>query len=152
MGLDMYLEKRIYVGANYSTSDVDGTIFIMRAGKKIPIDFNKVSEIIQRAGYWRKANAIHKWFVDNVQGGDDDCKEYTVSREKLEQLYKLVKKVLRHPELAPELLPTQSGFFFGGTDYDEYYFDDLKSTVNILKPILKEEEDWNVTYTYQSSW
>ena len=22
---------------------------------------------------WRKANAIHKWFVDNVQDGVDDC-------------------------------------------------------------------------------
>lgn len=28
--------------------------------------------IWQEIGYWRKANHIHKWFVDKVQGGDDD--------------------------------------------------------------------------------
>lgn len=40
----------------------------------------------EMVGYWRKANHIHKWFVDNVQDGEDDCKEYRVS---IEQLHKL---------------------------------------------------------------
>ena len=30
-------------------------------------------------------------------------------------------KVIINPEIAEELLPSQGGFFFGSTDYDEYY-------------------------------
>ena len=35
-------------------------------------------------------------------------------------------KVLDDNSLAEELLPTRSGFFFGSTDYDEWYFEDIK--------------------------
>ena len=37
-------------------------------------------------GYWRKANAVHNWFVDNVQDGNDGCKHYWVSKEDLQKL------------------------------------------------------------------
>ena len=37
----------------------------------------------EEVGYWRKANQIHKWFVDNVQDGVDDCGEYKVTKEQL---------------------------------------------------------------------
>lgn len=36
-------------------------------------------------------------------------------------------------EFAASLLPTQSGFFFGGTDYDEYYFWDVKDCLRHMK-------------------
>ena len=42
-----------------------------------------------KVAYWRKANAIHGWFVDNIQDGVDDQNEYYVSKEKLEELKKL---------------------------------------------------------------
>ncbi len=75
--------------------------------------------------YWRKANQIHKWFVDNVQGGEDNCGEYYVSHEKLKDLLDLVNRALA--ERNPNLLPPQEGFFFGGTDRDEWYWQDLKN-------------------------
>lgn len=93
MGLDMYLRRRKYIGANYEFRNVKGTIDITIDGKKVPIDFNKVSRIEEAVGYWRKANAIHNWFVNNVQEGVDDCKEYWVSIEKLQELLDLCKKV-----------------------------------------------------------
>ena len=43
--------------------------------------------------YWRKANQIHKWFVDHCQDGIDDCREAYVSDEQLEELLNLCKKV-----------------------------------------------------------
>ena len=46
------------------------------------------------AVYWRKANAIHKWFVDNVQDGKDDCGIYEVEFEQLKRLRDTCKKVL----------------------------------------------------------
>lgn len=133
--------------------------------------------------YWRKANQIHKWFVDNVQGGVDDCNYYEVSRENIETLLKICKEVIQktitkksmikngsiykngkwedkleegeiivNPEIAEELLPTTEGFFFGGTDYDEYYLEDLKYTITKLEEILKEFDFENNYLVYTSSW
>ena len=78
--------------------------------------------IVEEVAYWRKANAIHKWFVDNVQSGKDDCDSYEVSREQLVKLLGDCEQVKAHNELAEELLPTQSGFFFGSIEYDKWYF------------------------------
>lgn len=104
-----------------------------------------------KVGYWRKANAIHDWFVQNCQNGEDDCRESYVSIEQLEELRKICKMVLENHALASEYLPTTSGFFFGSTDYDEWYFQDLQSTVEIIDNALsKVSDDW--TFSYQSSW
>jgi hypothetical protein len=51
---------------------------------------------------------------------------------------------------APELLPPQSGFFFGGTEYDEYYFQDLEKTRKMIEDVLAEPEGGD--FYYQSSW
>ena len=153
MGLDMYLTRSIYVGANYDHNQVDGALFLTKGGRKLNVNFNKVSSIRESAMYWRKANHIHKWFVDNVQGGNDDCKEYYVSKEKVQELINLCKKVIKNPEQAQKLLPTQEGFFFGGTSYDEYYFQDCKETAKVLAKLLKQDQDdHDVDYYYSSSW
>jgi hypothetical protein len=104
-----------------------------------------------KIGYWRKANAVHDWFVQNCQDGHDDCREAYVPIEKLEELRKICKMVLGNHALASEHLPTASGFFFGSTDYDEWYYKDLESTVDIIDNALsKISNEW--TFAYQSSW
>ena len=111
----------------------------------------RIKEITLEAGYWRKANAIHKWFVDNVQQGVDNCDTYEVSREKLKTLLDLVEEVLANKKKAHLLLPTQNGFFFGSTDYDRYYFTDLQLTKTMLLDCLdKKFEGW--FFEYHSSW
>ena len=154
MGLDMYLFKRISIYAMYEFEQIDGTIFLTKAGIPIPIDLRKVSTITEQSAYWRKANQIHKWFVDNVQDGTDDCGEYYVSLDKIRELVKTCKAVIRDHSKAQTLLPTQAGFFFGGTDYEEYYFQDLRDTVKQLEPLLKEKypEGVTVSFYYHSSW
>ena len=93
MGLDMYLVRKKYIGAKYEHRQVKGTVDIEVNGKKIPIEFNKISYIEEDVGYWRKANAIHKWFVDNCQDGVDDCRQAYVDREQLEQLLNICKEI-----------------------------------------------------------
>ena len=44
--------------------------------------------------YWRKANAVHKWFVDNVQGGNDDCREYDIYLDNLVELRETCVRLL----------------------------------------------------------
>lgn len=73
-----------------------------------------------------------------------------MSREQLEELLGVVNEVLADHSKADELLPTQSGFFFGSTEYDEYYFGDLELTKKILKNALSMPKEWD--FGYSSSW
>ncbi len=59
-------------------------------------------------------------------------------------------EVMANPTLAAQLLPSQSGFFFGSTDYDQYYVEDLKLTVAHLERVLQAPED--TVFRYHSSW
>ena len=47
------------------------------------------------------------------------------------------------------LAPT-SGFFFGSTEKDEWYYKDLEYTVEIINSLLANDEKWS--YYYQASW
>lgn len=146
MGLDMYLEAKRYL---WESRAEDKQIAEKIAG--LLGTSKRVTEITARAAYWRKANQVHQWFVDNVQDGEDNCAEYSVSREGLAELVELCKKVLADRNQAEQLLPAQSGFFFGSTEYDQYYFGDLQETINQIEAALDEFGDgWN--FHYQSSW
>ena len=100
--------------------------------------------------YWRKANQIHNWFVTNIQEGNDNCGEYYVSQDKLIELLALCKHSLENKD--PSLLPPQGGFFFGGTDIDEWYWKDLTNTINQLERIFALPEVDNLSFYYNSSW
>ena len=107
----------------------------------------------KEVAYWRKANAIHKYFVDNVQDGIDDCRYHNeVTKEILEDLLERCGKALNNHDLAPELLPRCSGFFFGGTNYDEWYFRDIEETFNYITHILKTTNFDIEMLCYCSSW
>lgn len=117
----------------------------------------EVQEIVYDVAYWRKANAIHDWFVENVQDGEDDCRECHVPHSKIVDLYDIICEVLKNRERASELLPTTSGFFFGSTEYDEWYFDGLEYTKNVFEPIVEaiKAEDmmiYDFAFYYSSSW
>jgi hypothetical protein len=100
-------------------------------------------------GYWRKSNMIHHWFVNNLADGVDECQPIYVNRKNLEDLKDLCITVVANPELAEQLLPTGSGFFFGSTSYDEYYFGDLNDTIGIITKCLESKFDY---FEYQASW
>jgi hypothetical protein len=103
----------------------------------------------EKVGQWRKANAIHKWFVENVQSGDDNCAYYYVDQSQLKNLLDLVEMVLADHSKAEDLLPTAIGFFFGDTGYDESYFENLEETRQILNAALRDD---TAEYQYHSSW
>ena len=136
------------------------------------------AEVSFEIGYWRKSNQIHNWFVENTQDGEDRNGESDVSREQLIELKELCEKVVKilseqtrkkvmikdrfsdkefehdiyeDTEEIKALLPTREGFFFGGTEYDEYYKDDLEQTIEILNKCLEKfGEDWD--FSYRASW
>lgn len=147
MGLDMHLRKKTYIGANYDFNNITGTLALKKDNKPIPLNLSKITYILEEQAYWLKANQIHRWFVDNVQHGVDDCGIYEVYGEQLLKLVELCKRVLTDHSLADSLLPSRDGFYFGSTKYNEFYFKDLESTVEQLKDV--EPDTW---YEYTSSW
>lgn len=182
MGLDMYLHRRTYISQSEYTAPADRyEITVNKGGKPTAIQPKRICYITEEIAYWRKANAIHKWFVDNVQDGVDDCRQAFVMREQLESLVTTCKELLNTLELvddevvigqqlsadgwnnitqpgqvvaqdkiAKSILPTQSGFFFGSMNYDQFYLDDIRRTIEMIEPVLTE--DCNGSFFYQSSW
>ena len=139
--------------------------------------------------YWRKANMIHNWFVENVQNGVDDCGSYRVSIEQLKSLRDICQYIVDNlekyeieeidwrgnpvkvTEYSPkneelikwceENLPTCSGFFFGSTDYDKWYFHDVVYTLEEIENVINRFENSVIGLTgdnenygifYHSSW
>lgn len=101
--------------------------------------------------YWRKANQIHHWFVQNIQKGEDKCEIYEVTQHDLTRLYNSCRAALRQKDRASDILPTLEGFFFGSTEYDKYFFYELKRTKDELKSILTTF-DFNNEKLYYTSW
>ena len=145
MGLDMYLTRKTYIW------EEDRKDFKVSLPPKYNVNVAKINYIEEEAIYWRKANMIHDWFVRNVQNDDDDCGNYYVSKDDLKKLYDIIVEVLINKKKAEQLLPTASGFFFGDTDYDTFYFDTLVDTKKKLKAILDLKDEYG-EYYYHSSW
>lgn len=110
----------------------------------------KVS-LYKEIGYWRKFNALHSWFVKNVQEGIDDCGCYIVDIEQLQELLFGLANI--NKDNAEEVLPTAAGFFFGGTEYDEYYFQEVeKLKLFIMNLVEEHERNPDTKLIYSSSW
>ena len=168
MGLDMYLSAKKYVskygfnggGWENRTLNPEFDEITRKSGLQSFCDDPSVNiygaYVSVNAAYWRKANQIHQWFVNNVQDGNDNCGEYYVSDEQLEELRSLCNEILANKGdtvFAEDLLPPAEGFFFGSTDFDEWYYQDIEYTAERLKEILEmKENDHNVSFYYQSSW
>lgn len=184
MGLDMYLVRKTYIGAQYDHRKVSAAIDIKIGDRTIKIDPAKLEEVTEAVGYWRKANQIHKWFVDNTQDGEDRNGSSYVSREQLKELLALCRKVketarvergmvkngqrmtangwedimeegdaIVNAEEIAELLPTEGGFFFGSTEYDQYYLNDIDDTIEILEGLGDLDDEKAISdYHYRASW
>ncbi len=59
-------------------------------------------------------------------------------------------KTVENPQVAMELLPTCAGCFFGFTDYDQFYIEKTRLTIEIIDRAL--HYDGNDTFTYMANW
>mgnify|MGYP001360955064 FL=1 len=151
MGLDMYLSADKYLG-DWNHSE--------------PIErdrYRKIASIVGLPGfrndnspsltvsisvlYWRKAYAIHDWFV---RDGAGEWGEFYVSQKSLKALKDLCHEALASKDLL--LLPPHDGFCSGSTDIDEYYWEDIKRTGKALRKLLADERFASWDFYYHSSW
>jgi len=153
MGLDMYLEKKTYVKNWDHMKEKDLTkITVKRNGKpREDIDTKAITYITEEIGYWRKANAVHNFFVEKCGDGEDKCQQMYVDNDVLVELLDICKKIIKNPKLAKKLLPTKEGFFFGSYHYDEWYLNGIKATKKICIKAIKAIKNGAEIY-YQASW
>jgi hypothetical protein len=158
VGLDMFLMAKKYISGidwdagrsengGFVTSELYKDIVKIAGLESIATD-DTGAYVEVSVGYWRKANQIHGWFVDNVQEGRDDCNEYPVERRQLEELRTLCKAAIANKDHGD--LPPVSGFFFGSNEIDDWYWNKLEDTVEILDRVLSYPDD--IRFYYQSSW
>ncbi len=160
MGLDMYLEVRKFVPAhNYKVIDGDYNrefnpdyINVLEASglKPMSTDEGVGLSVTSTAIYWRKVNSIHNWFIQKCANGVDECQPVYVSREQLEILLETVSETIKSKDTSK--LEPASGFFFGSTNVDEWYWKDLQFTQRELKNLLSKTKTEDVSFIYQASW
>ena len=183
MGLDMYLEGSFSTRAYIQPTDQQYAD--MREGKEVTVEKSQaLIDALTAIGFedapiehqynhmtyvfpiitWRKANAIHKFFVDEVQDGNDNCERHYVSIETLQELLDRITTILdiktpvAREMKAEELLPTDNeGCFFGTEEYDDWYYKDLEDTKKTLEKVFEYEENAEAgkcfdNFYYQSSW
>ena len=166
MGLDMYLNVRKYVSQHDRKSETESSEFktlIYMSGLEGLTKYSQFGgvEISYPVGYWRKANAIHGWFINNCAEGEDNCEPVGVSRSDLQLLLTACKEVMAETDPDEKkdkaddvgLTPTE-GFFFGGYQMDEYYDADLNGTIEMLEHLLGliPEDSLGFDFVYQASW
>jgi hypothetical protein len=158
MGLDMYLYAERYVSGsgfmNPSDTDTYKTLLMAIGGEKFGNKDLPSATVKLKVGYWRKANAIHDYFVRECQNGVDECQETYVERSSLIELRDKCLELIKNRgnnELAKKLLPTAEGFFFGGVEYDDWYWQEIEDTYKLLTDLLiNVPDDWQ--FIYRSSW
>lgn len=160
MGLDMYLNRQTYV-ANWSHMKPEERHTIVITGPCAAyVKPERVKYVEEEVMYWRKANAIHGWFVRECQDGVDECQTADVDPDKLVELRDLCCELLALKatdpaaalDLATKKLPPTRGFFFGSDDLDAGYWEDVQNTADALTELLNEPGAGNGTYRYHASW
>lgn len=142
MGLDMtlyrwdtakYPNAKDPIPMDYDTDDWDG-------------DYKHLEDV----AYWRKFNALHNWFVNFVQGGVDECQYSLVTKKAMEHLLGLLEVTLNSKN--SKNLPPASGFFFGSTEVDEYYWNDVECALETVKNLMTKINWETDKIYYHSSW
>ena len=179
MGLDSSLYKETHLW-NFDNDKI--SVKVSKNDIPINIQEDRVVGIVEEVKYWRKQNAIHNYFVQECGDRVDKCQRIRVSVKQLVELMNRCKEILadkdnivvtqetytdiegkEHTEdvrylkdttLAEELLPTTSGFFFGSTDYDEWYIQGLETTIECIEKEIRtpKNEGVYIEYFYQASW
>ncbi len=155
-------------------------MYLYRADKKRLKKFEQLTDEEKKnvekpfyeVAYWRKANQIRQWFVTNCGYPENgNCIDFKLKKSDLEKLVadcKAIREIYKEAEnlfgededqisnyvgkKAKKILPTQSGFFFGSTDYDYYYLMDIDNTIEQCERVLSETNWKDEIVVYYEWW
>lgn len=111
----------------------------------------------EKVHYWRKANSIHNWILKEARtspdfnAGDNGIE---ITKDMLIKFVEQAETVLkdRSDETSERLIPSCSGFFFGSTEYDEWYYNDIKDTAEKFKQLINTFDFENYKLLYSCWW
>jgi hypothetical protein len=155
MGLDMYFSTR-----HATSKRVD-----RKTGEEVTLDWGlpNASDVYEgsktittmidtECGYFRKFNALHVYLVNHFGDDEDNCQPIYIAKSGVEQILANLKEIQEDHAKAQSIMPTQSGFFFGSTDYDEWYFAYIDEAITMFTDVLAVLEDEDDCLVYQASW
>lgn len=144
---------------------LDIYFWTVKRGRSRNKDINRKSEIkkiekntedVIYVGDFRKVNFLMSFF--NYTG---NCEYIEIRKEQVEELIQNCEDVLfwRGKTISEKLLETTPGFFFGSTDYDEYYYQKVQNVLDTFKPLInpgsdtnQKPLDWNERALYMLAW
>ena len=148
-----------FISYDFILEDIKGWLKLESQTEKTDLLFDFVDNYsTQESMYFRKFNFIYKYFENSL-----DCNEQCwVDRCELEDIAQSCKDILaiydktaednsNAIKLAKELLPTTNGFFFGNTDYNEFYFQQLEDALDTIEHFLGNLKKDEYVYV-QMSW
>lgn len=97
--------------------------------------------------YYRKVNLLYAFFNDKI---DEDTQRCVITKQDVEILISNCQKVLADHSLAESLLPTRVGFFFGSTEYDDWYFQNVEAVLEDFTKYLEGWDDDTIGWVYFS--
>ena len=97
--------------------------------------------------YFRKVNFLIPFF-----GYEENCSNIEIDKCQIEDLVDACKAVLEDHSKAEELLPTTDGFFFGSTEYDDWYFGDVECVKTTFESILEDFDPEEYILTMHCWW
>lgn len=89
--------------------------------------------------YYRKVNFLVAFFENNYNFERDHANYFTLNEDMIKDLIRRCELVFKDYNLAESILPTTAGFFFGSTDYDDYYYDNIVNVLLDMKNIILPE-------------
>ena len=120
------------------------------------------------SGYWRKFNALHGYICDTFADGVDECQVIPLTKANLKKILSVLKKTKKILDKHFEKdekgaysftgnvkdipLQPRGGFFFGGTEIDEWYQDDVDESVKFFSNLVDTFDSRNEVCYYQASW
>ena len=144
MGLDMYLNSRIYhSGITYDENKK------MRERKLETVEGFKKKATELEIAYWRKHPNLHGYIVKTFNEGEDDCRPIELTPENLNQIANAIEK--------NELPYTQGCFFGSSEDHEEEKKENIKifrdASIWLDKKLVERSQngDW-FSIHYEASW
>lgn len=110
--------------------------------------FNKRNRKDEEIGYFRKFNALHQYITNYYSVEEDNCVEIELDREFVLELKNTLEQVIDDHELSSVLFPSASGFFFGSTNYDEFYYKDCEEALELCEKLLCMDFENDFIYYY----
>jgi hypothetical protein len=113
-----------------------------------------------------KANQVFGWFYQNVMNSKKDHEYYEITQNQLKEFLGICNKVkdgftlsgtgnyVVNEDIAKEFLPvfSESGYFFGGTSYDENYANNIIEVIEVINNILTTTDFDKQTIYFNAIW